>query len=451
VKPTALVVTTTNWVPTVRLAVAIGNAGFRVEMLCPPRHPVEKTRAASRTYTYHGLSPLRSLGRAIAAAKPDLVIPGDDLAARHLHEFYRQNGESSRPNQQVPEPSNSAGVGDLIKRSLGSPESFPIADERAAFLQLAREEGIRVPESGVIHSIEDVRNWIKRVGLPTVLKADGTSGGEGVRIVRTAGDADRGFRKLQAAPLLARAAKRAIFDQDRTLIWPSLLRKRPEVSAQAFVSGHEATSTIACWQGTVLASLHFEVLRKCKDAGHATVVRLIENAEMSTAVEKIAGRMGLSGLCGFDFMLEASTGNAYLIEINPRATQVGHITLGAGRDLPAALYGAVTGRPIRVAPTVTKNDTIALFPHEWARDAASEFLRSGYHDVPWDSPGLVQACIGRGRKQSAWYSREEPNRDVAVTIAPIKEVLSDSKIQTEVWSTNHEPSEKRTTHASNRF
>ena len=57
--------------------------------------------------------------------------------------------------------------------------------------------------------------------------------------------------------------------------------------------------------------------------------------------------MGLSGLCGFDFMQEANTGKAYLIEINPRATQVGHLTLGGGRDLPAALYGAVTGQPIR--------------------------------------------------------------------------------------------------------
>ena len=101
-------------------------------------------------------------------------------------------------------------------------------------------------------------------------------------------------------------------------------------------------------RGRFLASLHFEVLRKCNAAGHATVVRLIENTEMSTAVEKVVRRMGLSGLYGFDFMLEASTCHAYLIEINPRATQVGHITLGAGRDLPAALYGAVSGHPTRL-------------------------------------------------------------------------------------------------------
>jgi len=296
-------------------------------------------------------------------------------------------------------------------------------------MELAREEGIRVPTTGVIKTDEEISNWIEPVGLPAVLKADGTSGGEGVRMVRTAAEAQRAFRKLQAPPLLARALKRAVFNQDRTLIWPSLLRHRQTVNAQAFVAGHEATSTIVCWKGTVLASLHFEVLRKCKAAGHATAVRLIEHDEMSTAIEKVVLRMGLSGVCGFDFMLEASTGNAYLIEMNPRATQVGHITLGGGRDLPAALYGAVTGHPSRVTPAVTESDTIALFPHEWARDPRSEFLRTAYHDVPWDTPELVHFCIHRSRKQSKWYSRADRSHEIAVAAPPVKVPAENSAVR----------------------
>jgi hypothetical protein len=209
-----------------------------------------------------------------------------------------------------------------------------------------------------------------------------------------------------------------VVDRDKTLICPSLFRRRPALSAQAFVAGHEATSTIACWKGTVLASLHFEVLRKTHAAGHATVVRLLENAEISSAVEKIVRRMGISGFCGFDFMLEASTGNAYLIEINPRVTQVGHLTLGAGRDLPAALYSAVTGQASRVTQAMTDNRTIALFPHEWARDPQSEFLRTAYHDIPWDTPELVHACIRRSRKQSSWYSRGEGSTEASALESP---------------------------------
>jgi hypothetical protein len=415
VKSTALVVTTKNWVPTARLAVALANAGFRVEALCPPKHVIEETGSASRIHTYHGLIPLRSLSDAISVAAPDFILPADDLAAFHLHELYRRREQFSLGSRRSGLP-----LATLIERSLGSPEFFSIVHSRAAFIDLAHEEGIRVPETQIIKTTEQLKMWVERDGLPTVLKADGTSGGEGVRVVRTIEEAQLALHKLRKPPLLARACKRALLDRDRTLIWPSLRRHRPTVNAQAFVAGHEATSTIACWKGTVLASLHFEVLRKCSDAGHATVVRLIENAEMSKAVERIVRRMGLSGICGFDFMLEENTGNAFLIEINPRATQVGHLTLGPGRDLPAAIYGAVSGNAVRVTAAVTDNDTVALFPHEWARDSQSEFLRTGYHDVPWETPELVHACVQRSRQQSAWYSRDDVDRKLAVGCSPAK-------------------------------
>jgi hypothetical protein len=110
-------------------------------------------------------------------------------------------------------------------------------------------------------------------------------------------------------------------------------------------------------------------------------------------------RLNLSGLQGFDFMLETDTGSAYLIEINPRATQVGHLTLGSGRDLPAALYAAVSGEAVHPAPKLTENDTIALFPQEWMRDPESAFLQSAYHDVPWEEPEVLRACLQKIRKQ----------------------------------------------------
>jgi len=202
------------------------------------------------------------------------------------------------------------------------------------------------------------------------------------------------------------------------LVWPSLFRRRSVVNAQAFLAGREATSAIACWKGTVLAGLHFEVLNKGNSTGPATVLRFIENVEMSVAVEKMARRLNLSGLHGFDFMLEAHTGNAYLIEINPRATQVGHLTLGLGRDLPAALYSAVSGKAVQAAQRVTGNDTIALFPQEWLRDPASAFLRSGYHDVPWEEPELVRECVSRRRKRSAGYFQQNWHRAFSAVRLP---------------------------------
>ena len=300
-------------------------------------------------------------------------------------------------------------------------------------MHAAREQGVRIPATQVIRSLDDLEKWVAGAGFPVVLKADGTSGGDGVRIARTLGEAQRAFRKLQAPPLVARAAKRALVDHDKTLVWPALMRHRPLVNAQAFVAGREATSALVCWNGAVLASLHFEVVNKTSSIGHATVVRLIENAEMSAAAEVMARRLGLSGIYGLDFMLEAGTENAYLIEINPRATQVGHLALGPGRDLPAALFAAVTGQAVQPAPKVTEKDTIALFPQEWIRDPQSPFLRSAYHDIPWEEPELVRDCVDNRRKQSRWYSRSARPASVAmVSPQSMKTSVASSAVRTEL-------------------
>ncbi|MGB8987859.1 MAG: ATP-grasp domain-containing protein [Candidatus Sulfotelmatobacter sp.] len=408
-RPTVLVATTSRWYPTARLAMALANYGCVVEMLCPPGHPITKTRAANKTYRYHGLAPLRSFTAAITNSQPDLIVPGDDLATRQLHRLYDLERKRGKAGSSVCR---------VIERSLGPAESFPVAYTRSSFIDLARQEGVRVPATKAITNLEELKDWIIRNGFPVVLKADGTSGGDGVRIVRTLEEAEGAFSSLQAPPRLLRAAKRAVLDQDVTLVGPALLRRRFEMNAQAFVEGREATSAVACWQGRVLAALHFEVIEKRSAAGPATVVRWIENNDIATAAEKMVRRLNLSGVHGFDFMLEEKTGKAYLIEMNPRATQVGHLALGPGRDIPAALYGALSGQMPQSAPTVTENDTIALFPQEWIRDPESSFLRSAYHDIPWEEPEFVRDCISNRRKQSAWYSRANWNKSSAPVQAP---------------------------------
>ncbi len=362
---------------------ALHHAGCVVDAVCPPDHVMGKIAAVRHSYTYRGFAPLGSFAHAISASRPDLIVPGDDLATPHLHSLHRRGG----------------GMATLIERSLGMAESFPVVYARTAFIEIARAQGVRSPKTREIANLHDLKRWITDFGLPTVLKANGTSGGEGVRIARTRDQAERAFCALAARPLLARALKRAVVDQDQTLLWPSLLRRRAVVNAQEFIAGREATSTVACWQGQVLASLHFEVLQKRDAAGPSSVLRLIDHPEMASAAERMVRCLKLSGLHGFDFMLEEQTGQAYLIEINPRSTQVGHLALGPGRDLAAGLYSAITGEAVCPAPKITESDMIALFPQEWMRDPESPYLQSGYHDVPWEEPELLRACIRRIRKQ----------------------------------------------------
>jgi len=290
---------------------ALAKVGCNLEAVCLSRHPLNKTRAVQRIYPYIWLKPLGSITDAIASAKPDLVIPSDDLAALHLHELYRREQHRGRAGESICA---------LIEKSLGDPASFSIVYARTPLSTLAQQEGIRVPKTSVVTESRDLEQWAVHPGFPALLKANGTSGGDGVRIVQTLEQAERALRVLAAPPLLARAVKRALLDQDMALLWPALLRRRYVVNAQAFVHGREATSAVACWKGRILASLHFEVLHKQDSGGPSTVLRLIENTEMFEAAEKLVSKLGLSGLHGFDFMLEEQSGVPILIEIKPRAT-----------------------------------------------------------------------------------------------------------------------------------
>jgi len=398
VKPTILIISTSPSFSPARLAMALAKVGCNLEAVCLSRHPLAKTRAVRKVYPYSWWTPLESITNAIASSKPDLVIPSDDLAALQLHDLYLQQRHHGKAEESICA---------LIEKSLGAPASFPIVYARTALMGLAQEEGIRVPKTAVIAGRRDLEEWAACPGFPAVLKANGTSGGDGVRIVRTLEEAERALRMLEAPPLLARALKRALFDQEMAMLCPALLRKRYVVNVQTFVPGREATSAVACWKGRILASLHFEVLLKQDSGGPSTVLRLIDNTHMSTTTEKLVCRLGLSGLHGFDFILEEQSGTPFLIEINPRATQVGHLRLGAGHDLPAALYAAVSGKEVQVAPRITENDTIALFPQEWLRNPASAFINSAYHDVPWEEPEFLLVCVRRRPGQTAWYSPQK--------------------------------------------
>jgi predicted ATP-grasp superfamily ATP-dependent carboligase len=376
---------------------ALADAGFAVDAVCLAGHPVTTTTILDRVYPYRALNPLASFADAFEASKPDLLLPCDDLASEHLQELYEQ--ELAREKK----PTRLCAV---IERSIGPAAAHSALRERAEFMKLADSEGLRVPRSQLIAQLSDLPTWASTVGFPAVLKANGTTGGDGVRVVRSLQEAETAYRALHTTPLFARAVKRAVFSEDRTLLRPWFRRRKPAVSAQAFIPGREATTLVACWEGTVLAALHFEVLQKRHASGPATVLRWIDNDDMKIAAEKIVARLRLSGLQGFDFMIEAGTSNAFMIEINPRATQVGHLTLGPGRDLPAALFSAVTGKPLQPMPKVTEKDTVAIFPSEWVRDPNSAYLTQGYHDVPWSQPALLIDTIEKRNSKRSWNPRE---------------------------------------------
>jgi len=387
---------TLRWPIAARLAMAFANLGCRVEAICPWQHPVTKTRAIRRIYPYAALKPLASLRAAIESAVPDLVVPCDDNAAVHLCQLYARAGKAG--------PSAIA-LRTVITRSLGTPEACALAAARGRLMALAAEEGVRIPDTAVVAAPSELNAWLRQHGFPAVIKIDCTWGGRGVSIVHDHEEAQRVFGLMTSRPAMVKSVARMLLDRDPFFFLNSLKAARRTVTLQDFVPGTPANRAVACWRGQVLAGTSVEAIRTQHPTGPATVVRVIENPEMSEAANRLVRRLGISGLWGIDFVLEASTGAAYVIEMNPRATPICHLPLGAGRNLPAALYTQLAGIPPRAPTSMLDHDVIAMFPGEWHRDPASPYLRSVYHDMPWDEPALIQDGIGRPWSERGWIAR----------------------------------------------
>lgn len=381
--PKLLLVSTRRWFTTAKLALAFSFAGCGIEVVCPKGHAIEKARDRFPIHRYWAFDPLRSILTAIERARPDLLVPCDDLATAHLHRAHER---------AVGCGTEAVAMRGLVEASLGNPLWFGTTETRCGLINVARSIGVRAPLTEAISGPSQLRDWWSRHGPSVVLKTDGTVSGGGVRIVHELDDAERGFRELRSVAKVASAAKQALVSGDMSKLVSWFKRKRAMVSAQQFILGGDANAAVACWKGKVLASVSVSVLETRVARGPASVVRILDNAEISAAVAMIAERLQLTGLYGFDFIVEPDSGRAHLIEMNPRATQTCHLPLGPGRDLTGVLCAAIGGEPVWTAG-LEEGQIVALFPQELQRDPDSEVLRTAYHDVPWSELDMVLAVV----------------------------------------------------------
>ena len=314
-------------------------------------------------------------------------------------------------------------TGSLITKSLGDSASFPIVKSRHELLRIAAQEGIRVPPWILVKSKADLDQW--REPLPWVIKLGMSWGGAGVRVVYNRAEALRAYRAMARPIGVGRALKRLVINGDGFSMSPSLLRTVPEVIAQRFVPGEPASTAIACLRGRMLAHLSVRALGTQGPTGAATMVEVVEQPDMTSAGRRLAGRLQLSGLHGLDFIRDKS-GSAWLIEFNPRATQVCHITVGNGASLAEAFVAARRGR-LEIEPQVAPvGCTLAFFPQAWRSDPANPVLTTANHDVPWKEPALVKDLMAppwpnRGYVARLWQKifETDSGKDYWAGAAPV--------------------------------
>jgi hypothetical protein len=382
--PVRVLLTTTNrWGISARLAMSLAGVGCDVWAICPaPSHPLMKTRVVRRAFRYSSIRPLESLAAAIAEVRPDIVIPSCDRGVEHLHELYIQakaNGDAGST------------IVALIERSLGPMNSHSIVSSRYELLALALEEGVNVPRTSLVNTTEELESWRAKEPFPWVLKADGTWGGGGVRVIRSREGVEKGFQQLIQMFRLTRTIKRLVVNRDPFWVRGWWNQSRRSMIAQSFVSGRPANCAVVCRDGQILGIICVEVVRSDGPTGPANVVQIVDNAEMTFAAKRIAIRLRLSGFFGLDFMIEDGTNTAYLIEMNPRTTPPCHLRLGSGRDLAGALWSQLAGKPLPDDPAATEANTIAYFPQ--AMNMNQDGLPNCFFDIPQGEPELAQELL----------------------------------------------------------
>lgn len=388
IRPKILITDTNRWPVGPRLAIAFSSMECEVAILCPsPGHPIEKTTAASRIFRHSGLNPLKALKSAVESFDPDIIIPLCDRGVQHLHDLYALADSPGASDSKMRQ---------LIERSIGSPESFRTVSSRHELLKVAHSEGVLVPGMMAIESDGNLSSLNGETASPWVIKADGTSGGRGIRVANTSEESEQYFLELAQHPGLIELTKRLLLNRDRGWILSEGKQAQRGIIAQSFINGRPANCGAVCWKGELLAWICVEVIQSQGPKEPATVVQVVEGTEMARAAKRIAKRLKLSGFFGLDFVIENGTGLIYLIEMNPRCTPPCPLPLGWGRDLVAALYTQLTGKPMQDRPCVTNKSIIAYFPQCSEGDGTitdSRMADGVFYDVPEGEPELVQELL----------------------------------------------------------
>jgi hypothetical protein len=377
--PVVLIHSTLRWPLAARLAIRFRDLGCRVHSICPTVHPLHFVSRIERCYSIRSWSTQQSLIEAIESTRADYIVPTDDRAIWQLHALA-----VSHPQHH-----------ELILRSLGDLQAFPIVRSRASLLSLADSLHVQIPRTVLVHSEEEAASLVKR---------DGTSGGRGVMVVSTPKELLEAYHKLRQNPSVLARLKRRLVDDDVLAFFRFNALPPEEISLQAFVAGAPANAMYACFRGRLLACLQVRTICAQHATGAALIVERINDPRIEEAGRRLAEALRLSGFFGLDFLLENNSGQPYLLELNPRATQLGHLPLEdshGGDTLADALWRAWTGNApvLPITPTPISR-RIAFYPQALVLGSGNSLLTSAYLDRPDGELALI-----RELSQTGWPER----------------------------------------------
>jgi biotin carboxylase len=368
-----------------RLPKGLRRAGFEVGVFCSAENLLAKTQFSDQRFylspTKSSQKLLRQLAQVLQQWRPTLIVPGDETVVAFLHDLICKS--MSQPGSLSKE------VEEVLLRSFGDPQWFDATMIKGKTQQVAATLGIRTPASVKVSNQAEALQGVEKIGYPIVLKKDFSWAGDGVMVCFDE-------RELfQLLPTFLPKSSFALKECLRAVLKREWFPTHKVLSLQQFIKGRPAMYALVALRGKVLAGYGAIPEQTTSATGPSSVVRFANHAEMTAVSTRLVEHFGYSGFCGFDFMIEETTGNAYLLECNPRPIPICHLGSKVGIDLGRALFEGLQGNSPAQFSGVVREEVIALFPQEWTRDPSSPHLVQNNHDVPWDDPVLLNAILGQ--------------------------------------------------------
>ncbi len=379
---------TTQWdkIPS-RLPKPLSEAGFSFFSLCPADNALARTRYLERHFPLQDVQSSRHvearLATALRACQPRLIVPGDERTVALLHDIVRQTGEGGGARLTAAERAT-------VLASLAPLDRLDAMLMKSDTLDLAVSAGVRVPARMTVDSPEAAVRAAEAIGFPVYLKTSFSWAGRGVTCCHDAAEVQQAMAAAQspAGGRLRRGLK--------GLLGRAWYPTESEIDVQQAIEGEPAMYCAVAVAGRMVGGFAGVARQTTSSTGPSSVVWVGPHEAMARASAAMIAALGATGFIGFDFMIEPATGEAYLLECNPRPIQVCHLGGHIGANLCEALRDGLASADSPVAAP-SAEATVPLFPQEWLRDPLAMTAIGATVDVPWDDPGLLAAMVGAAK------------------------------------------------------
>jgi hypothetical protein len=366
--PVLLIATASRWFAGARMPRALAKAGFEVSLLAPrgslAEHSVFVSKVGHLPESEEPTQWVFAFAAIVKATSPRLLIPCDDRALRFLHLLALSPPEGIEPTLQ-------SQLASLIRNSLGDPAHYRDNLDKTLLAPAAVALGVPVPPYVVAAGPEEAQAFAARRGFPVVLKGDDSSRSRGLALCADAAYLTRSFEELRRS------------GAERVLV-------------RSYIDGPTMAYPATAWNGALLVGYaETRLVAQPEPTGVPAVNRCYASAELRALSSKLAAGFGISGFFSPEFIEDASSGQAYLLQITRRIVGGAHRGAELKADHWAALGAALDGKasPTRGDLDTGEEHVVVDFPQEWLRDAQSRWLSERPVDIPWDDPKLIEALL----------------------------------------------------------